>query len=77
MKLFKLNTLRRLKQDEEGVTVVEYGIALAVALGIAGAYYTNLSGGIAGALNQAATIMPGTAVADPSADPVVDPNAGT
>ena len=62
MKLFKLASLRRLKNDEEGVTVVEYGIALAVALGIASAVYQNLGNEIAGTMADAGELMPGDAV---------------
>ncbi|OWY07184.1 Flp family type IVb pilin [Thioclava sp. IC9] len=58
MKLFKLASLRRLKNDEEGVTVVEYGIALAVALGVAAVAFTPLTTAIVGTLSKAAGIMP-------------------
>ncbi|OWY12773.1 hypothetical protein B6V72_12895 [Thioclava sp. F34-6] len=57
MKLFKLASLRRLKTDEEGVTVVEYGIALAIALGIGATIYTGLSGAVAGRMTAATTLM--------------------
>lgn len=58
MKLFKLASLRRLKKDEEGVTVVEYGLALAVALGVTGLVAGTLSGEINAALTAAGNIMP-------------------
>ncbi|AQS47759.1 hypothetical protein BMG03_08055 [Thioclava nitratireducens] len=58
MKLFKLASLRRLKNDEEGVTVVEYGIALAVALGVAATAFTPLSTEIFNTLNAAKNTMP-------------------
>ncbi|MEO1951791.1 hypothetical protein [Thioclava sp.] len=58
MKLFKLASLRRLKNDEEGVTVVEYGIALAVALGVAATAYTSLSTNINEAMTAAGAAMP-------------------
>lgn len=57
MKLFKLKTLRDLKNDEEGVTVVEYGIALAIAVGIGSAIYTVVGEGVHSKLAGAATIM--------------------
>ncbi|MBC7144583.1 MAG: Flp family type IVb pilin [Thioclava marina] len=60
MKLFKLKTLRDLKNDEEGVTVVEYGIALAIALGIGSGIYTGLSGAVEGRLTAATTLMNGS-----------------
>lgn len=60
MKLFKLASLRRLKKDEEGVTVVEYGIALAVALGIGATIYTGLSGAVSGRMTAATTLMNGS-----------------
>ncbi|WP_211274149.1 Flp family type IVb pilin [Thioclava marina] len=57
MKLFKFKTLRDLKNDEEGVTVVEYGIALAIAVGIGGLIYTTVGTGVYNKLAGAATIM--------------------
>ncbi|KEO51496.1 Flp family type IVb pilin [Thioclava pacifica] len=57
MKLFKLKTLRDLKDDEEGVTVVEYGIALAIAVGIGSAIYGVVSTGVFTQLSGAATIL--------------------
>ncbi|WP_078530122.1 hypothetical protein [Thioclava sp. L04-15] len=60
MKLFKLKTLRDLKNDEEGVTVVEYGIALSVALGIGAAIYAGLAGDIELAMEAAGKAMPTT-----------------
>ncbi|OOY06278.1 Flp family type IVb pilin [Thioclava sp. F28-4] len=61
MKLFKLASLRRLKSDEEGVTVVEYGIALAVAVGIGSAIYTTLGTAVHGEMLSGAQIMDSTA----------------
>ncbi|MAQ36073.1 MULTISPECIES: Flp family type IVb pilin [Thioclava] len=61
MKLFKLASLRRLKKDEEGVTVVEYGIALAVAVGIGSAIYTTLGTAVHGEMLSGAQIMDSTA----------------
>ncbi|PFG62748.1 hypothetical protein AXZ77_1334 [Thioclava sp. ES.031] len=61
MKLFKLASLRRLKNDEEGVTVVEYGIALAIAVGIGAGIYGALGQGVFDQLASAETIMTGNA----------------
>ena len=57
MKLFKLKTLRDLKNDEEGVTVVEYGIALAIAVGIGATIYTTLGTQVYNKMAGATTIM--------------------
>ncbi|OWY17081.1 hypothetical protein B6V73_09545 [Thioclava sp. JM3] len=59
MKLFKLASLRRLKSDEEGVTVVEYGLALAIALAIVGTVYTDLGDAVETQMTDATTIMTG------------------
>ncbi|OWY10790.1 hypothetical protein B6V74_01830 [Thioclava sp. F42-5] len=64
MKLFKLASLRRLKNDEEGVTVVEYGIALAIAVGIGATIYGSLGDSVFNQLAGATNIMtPNTATA--------------
>lgn len=64
MKLFKLASLRRLKSDEEGVTVVEYGIALAIAVGIGATIYGSLGDSVFNQLAGATNIMtPNTATA--------------
>lgn len=61
MKLFKLKTLRDLKDDEEGVTVVEYGIALAIAVGIGSAIYQTLGEAVFDEMLAGARIMDSTA----------------
>lgn len=58
MRDFILKTVARLTKDDKGVTLVEYGIALSVALGVGAAVYTALSGDIGGALGAAGTAMP-------------------
>lgn len=58
MKNFVFETFARLRKDIDGVTLVEYGIALAVALGVGATVYTGLSTDIAGALGAAGTAMP-------------------
>ncbi|OWY05503.1 hypothetical protein B6V75_05135 [Thioclava sp. F1Mire-8] len=57
MKLFKLASLRRLKNDEEGVTVVEYGIALAIAVGVGATIYGSLGDSVFNQLAGATNIM--------------------
>lgn len=48
----------RLRHDDEGVTLVEYGVAVAVAVGV-GAYATaTLVPGITGAMAKAVLAMP-------------------
>ena len=49
----------RLRHDDEGVTLVEYGVAVAVAVGV-GAFATlTLVPGITGAMTAAIAEMPG------------------
>jgi Flp pilus assembly pilin Flp len=60
MRTFILNTLRRIKVDEKGVTLVEYGIALALAVGVGTAALSGLSGGIQGGMTAANNCMPVT-----------------
>ncbi|WP_204115202.1 Flp family type IVb pilin [Shimia biformata] len=49
---------KRLRRDESGVTLVEYGIALALALALGTAALTTLGGEISDSLNAAGTEMP-------------------
>lgn len=53
-----LSTLIRLRHDDEGVTLVEYGIALALAVTIGVAALSLLGGEITGAMSAAGTAMP-------------------
>ena len=53
-----LKTLIRLRHDDEGVTLVEYGIAIALAVGLGTAALTTLAGEISGAMGAAGTAMP-------------------
>lgn len=48
----------RLRRDEEGVTLVEYGIAIALAVGLGTAALTTLGGEIGAAMGAAGTAMP-------------------
>ena len=53
-----LNLWIRLRHDDEGVTLVEYGVAVAVAVGV-GAFATlTLVPGITGAMQAAMNVMP-------------------
>lgn len=58
MKKFIVNHFLRLLNDEKGVTLVEYGIALSIALGVGATVYTTLSGDISGAMGAAGLAMP-------------------
>ena len=53
-----LKTYCRFKSDEKGVTLVEYGIAIALAVGLGTAALTTLSGEIGAAMGAAGAQMP-------------------
>ena len=57
MNFVKKNVLR-LRGDEKGVTLVEYGIALALAVTLGTAALTTLAGDVGGAMGAAGTAMP-------------------
>ena len=57
MKKFLVKNILRLRKDEEGVTLVEYGIALAIALGVGTGVYSTLGGQIGTNMTQATTTM--------------------
>ena len=63
MRDFLLKTYIRFRHDQEGVTLVEYGIALAVALGILAVVQGDLSGAIIGSMESAIEVMPDAPVA--------------
>lgn len=48
----------RLRHDQSGVTLVEYGIAIALAVGLGTAALTTLGTEIGGAMTAAGTAMP-------------------
>ncbi|MBY6139532.1 hypothetical protein KUV26_08820 [Leisingera daeponensis] len=50
--------LSKLRRDERGVTLVEYGIAIALAVGVGTAALTALSGDITTAMGVAGAAMP-------------------
>ena len=59
MKLSELrDLLRDLPRREEGQTMAEYGVVLAVITIGAVAVFTALSGGITGALNKVSGLLP-------------------
>ena len=59
MKLSELrDLLRDLPRQEEGQTMAEYGVVLAVITIGAVAVFTALSGGITGALNKVIGLLP-------------------
>ncbi len=58
MRDFLLKTYIRLRHNDEGITLVEYGIGLSIALGVGATVYSTLSGDISGALGAAGTAMP-------------------
>lgn len=62
-----LNALRttfaRLRKDEKGVTLVEYGIALVLAVTLGTAALASLAGNVDQKMDQACGVLSGTAVA--------------
>ena len=58
MKDLVLKAFIRLRHDDAGVTLVEYGIALALAVTFGVAALTTLGGEIGGAMSAAGTQMP-------------------
>ncbi len=51
------NALRRLRRDDKGVTMVEYGIAVTLAVAVGTFMLTTLGEGINGRLSDAASCM--------------------
>lgn len=47
----------KFRRDEKGVTLVEYGIALILAIAVGGLLLTSLSVEVNGQLTEAATLM--------------------
>lgn len=48
----------RLRQNDEGATLVEYGIALALAISLGAGALTLLAGDVSGAMGSAGTALP-------------------
>ena len=53
-----LNLFKRFRRDEKGVTLVEYGVAVAVAVGVGLFAATNLVPAITDAMTAASNEMP-------------------
>jgi Flp pilus assembly pilin Flp len=53
-----LDLLRAVRKREEGQTMAEYGVTLAVICVATVAVFTALSGGIAGSINRVLSLLP-------------------
>jgi Flp pilus assembly pilin Flp len=53
-----LDLLRAVRKREEGQTMAEYGVTLAVICVATVAVFTALSGGIAGTINRVLSLLP-------------------
>ncbi len=58
MKKFVVKNILRLRKDEEGVTLVEYGIALTLALALGTAALQYLASDVQGSMDAAGAAMP-------------------
>lgn len=58
MRNFVLKTYTRFAADERGVTLVEYGIALALAVALGTGALLALGGEVGGAMTAAGAVMP-------------------
>ena len=59
MKVSELNrNVRALPEREEGQTMAEYGVVMAVITVASVAVFTALSGGVQGALNKVISLLP-------------------
>lgn len=58
MRDYLLNLYIRLRYNDEGVTLVEYGVALSIALGVGALVYSTLADNISDAMGAAGTAMP-------------------
>lgn len=55
----------RLRRDEEGVTLVEYGIALVLAVGVGTAALSTLAGAVDAKMNSAELCLESTTTTGP------------
>lgn len=55
---FVLKTLARLRRDEEGATLVEYGIALGLAITLGAGALATLAGDVGASMSAAGEAMP-------------------
>lgn len=60
-----LKTFIRFRHNDEGVTLVEYGVAVALAVVLGTGALALLAGEIAGSMGAAGAQMPGAAVVTP------------
>lgn len=58
MRISLMKRLRCFRKDDEGVTLVEYGIALVVAVTVGTAALTALGNKVSGAVGQATAVVP-------------------
>jgi pilus assembly protein Flp/PilA len=58
MRSVLLKKLRAFRKEDDGVTLVEYGIAVTLAVAVGGGALLALSGAINGKLGQATALMP-------------------
>lgn len=58
MKKFLVKNILRLRKDEDGVTLVEYGIALTLALVLGTGALTTLAGKVGTSMTDAGDTMP-------------------
>ncbi|TNC59234.1 Flp family type IVb pilin [Rubellimicrobium roseum] len=52
-----VNTFARLRKDEKGVTLVEYGIALVLAITVGGVLLTSLGNGVTEQMGDACAAL--------------------
>lgn len=60
MKAILKKTFARLMKDEEGVTLVEYAIALTLAVVVGAGFLTSLGDATGGKMNEATVTLDGT-----------------
>jgi pilus assembly protein Flp/PilA len=53
-----LKAFIRFRHNDEGVTLVEYGVAVAIAVGVGATFATGLVADILGAMTAAGGVMP-------------------
>jgi len=63
---FAMNTYDDLRHRQEGQTMAEYGVVLAVITIATVGVFTVLAGGIANAIDKVLVILPGNGGADPT-----------
>ena len=51
------NLVSRFRRDEEGVTLVEYGIALTLAVGVGGFLLTTLAADVSAKMGEASVVL--------------------